>query len=665
MYPFPSNAFTVADDSTETGRRINFDIESMPVNKAGVSVDPAEWNRNDGYSPSQQIIAVVPDVDLEQTGAPPLGDLEQSLDAGSPILVIRVSTGEQHLIFAELDAQTDDPAKQALFVRPMVQFERNERYIIALRNLKNAAGELLEAPEVFRAFRDDVLTDNDYIEDRRESMEDIFSILEDVGVAREELYLAWDFNVASVENITERLLHIRDDAFAALGNTAPVFTVEEITDFAPCDDGVCEEGQHDEIAREVYGSFQIPSYLDSEEGGPGSGFFYDEPDDGLPDRIGGNNLFSAEFYCRIPRSVAEDFDLPPKAVARPSLYGHGLLGSPTEVRAGNVGVMADTHQMMFCATPWVGFAAEDAGFATVALQDFSLMPPFFDRQQQGILNFMYLARLLKHPQGLAGDPAFQAGDEPVFDTSNVYYDGNSQGGIVGGGLMGAIQDVTRGVLGVPAMSFSFFIRRSSHWATYALFMTGSGTGEDGGGYPDSLDQSFLVSMWQMLWDRSESSGYAYHIEHQPLPNTPTHSVLIQVAYGDHQVSMWGAELMARTVGATVRVPALEEGRHPDSNPYVALEPVPAGDFTGSVMTLWDDGPLGGGAENGGTAPPPTNNTGPSEPQYGEDPHELPRREAAAQLQKSEFLMPDGVGKFVDTCDPSLPCTTDGYVSGGG
>jgi hypothetical protein len=664
MLPFPSSVFTEADESTATGRRINFNIESMPANKQGVHVDPTGWNRGDGYSPSQQIVVMAPGIDLAQTGAPPLGDLEQSLDPDSPIVVIRASTGEQHLLFAELDARAEDTAQRALFIRPMVQFERGERYIVALRNLRDSSGELLEAPEVFRAFRDGTRTDNEAIEDRREAMEDLFDVLAESGIAREELYLAWDFQVASVENLTERLLHIRDDAFVALGNAAPEFTVEEVTDFAPCDSGGCGEGQHNEIAREVSGTFQVPNYLDTDDGGPGSGFFYDEPDDGLPDRLGGDNLFTANFYCRIPRSVAEDFTAPPAAVARPSLYGHGLLGSPTEVRAGNIGVMADTHQMVFCATTWVGFADEDTAFAIEALQDFSLMPDFFERQQQGLLNFMYLGRLLHHEQGLAGHPAFQAGGQPVFDTTTVYYDGNSQGGILGGALMGVIQDVTRGVLGVPAASYSFFIRRSVHWQTYGLFMGGSGTGETGGGYPDALDQSLLVSMWQMVWDAAEGSAYAYHIENDPLPDTPTHAVLLQVAYGDHQVSMWGAEMMARTIGARLRVPALEPGRHPDSNPYVALEPVPAGDYEGSVMTVWDDGPVGGGARDGGTAPPPTTNTGPFEPDFGEDPHELPRREPAAQLQKSEFLKPDGEGRFVDTCDPSLPCTMDGYVPGG-
>jgi hypothetical protein len=140
-------------------------------------------------------------------------------------------------------------------------------------------------------------------------------------------------------------------------------------------------------------------------------------------------------------------------------------------------------------------------------------------------------------------------------------------------------------------------------------------------------------------------------------------VLLQVAFGDHQVSMWSAEFMARTIGAKLRVPAVEAGRHPDSNPYVALEPVPAGDYTGSVLTIWDNGPIGGGAAGGGTAPPPITNTIPFEPDFGEDPHSEPRKDPVAQAQKSFFLMPDGEGRFVDTCDPSLPCTTDGYIPG--
>lgn len=666
LFPWPSSAFTVADDTAVTGRRVNLALASMPTNKQGVAVATAEFNRNDGFSPSQMILAQIPELDLDQTGAPRITDLSRSLETDSPVVVIRASTGEQHLIFSELDANTDDPAEQAFIIRPMVQFERGERYIVALRKLRNAAGELLEAPEVFRAFRDGTITDNTAIEARRPSMEDVFTILENAGVARDELYLAWDFNIASVENITGRMLHIRDEAFASLGGAVPGYSVTEVIDFATCGNDGCQSGEDEQIAREVSGTFMVPNFLNSDAGGPGSSFFYDTPDDGLPDRIGGDNLFEARFVCRIARSVAEDFDVAPKMQARPSLYGHGLLGSASEVKGGtgnNVDIMADTHQMMFCATDWSGFASEDVGFAIQALQDFSLLGPVFDRQQQGFLNFMYLARLLKHDMGFRNDPAFQAGGIPVFDNSNVYYDGNSQGGILGGALMGVIQDVTRGVLGVPGMGYSLLLRRSIDFEVYSTFFGGN-TGPAGGGYPSVKDQSLLLSMAQMLWDRAESSGYAYHIQNHPLPNTPAHAVLLQVAFGDHQVSMWSAEVMARTIGAYLRVPAVEEGRHPDSNPYFALPAVPAGEVTGSVLTVWDNGPVGGGGAGGGTVPPPTTNLPPFEPDYGDDPHSLPRKDALAQAQKSFFLQSPGEGKFVDTCDPALPCTTDGYLPGG-
>ncbi len=57
LLPFPSDFFTVADPSTDTGRRVNFAAASMPVNSSGVPVDPTEWNRNDGFSPGTPIMA--------------------------------------------------------------------------------------------------------------------------------------------------------------------------------------------------------------------------------------------------------------------------------------------------------------------------------------------------------------------------------------------------------------------------------------------------------------------------------------------------------------------------------------------------------------------------------------------------------------------------------
>ena len=115
LLPFPSDTFTVADDATETGRRIAFDRASMPVNKDGVAVDPTEWNRNDGFSPGQAISLHVPGLDIDASEIPSLTDIEASLADDAPIVLLDATTGDRHPYFAELDQTvTTDDARGAL-----------------------------------------------------------------------------------------------------------------------------------------------------------------------------------------------------------------------------------------------------------------------------------------------------------------------------------------------------------------------------------------------------------------------------------------------------------------------------------------------------------------------------------------------------------------------
>ena len=66
---------------------------------------------------------------------------------------------------------------------------------------------------------------------------------------------------------------------------------------------------------------------------------------------------------------------------------------------------------------------------------------------------------MDNPDGFLSDPAFHAdgttlASPPVIDTSKLYYNGNSQGGILGGALTAVSPDFTRASLGVPAMGYS-------------------------------------------------------------------------------------------------------------------------------------------------------------------------------------------------------------------
>jgi hypothetical protein len=132
---------------------------------------------------------------------------------------------------------------------------------------------------------------------------------------------------------------------------------------------------------------------------------------------------------------------------------------------------------------------------------------------------------------------------------------------------------------------------------------------------------------------------------RPLPNTPHHYVLMHVAFGDHQVADVTALIMARTIGARVRQPALADGRSPFSNPWYGLRGIPYYPYDGSALVWWDSG----------TPPSPLVNQPNRE---GADPHSHPRNEPNARVQKSEFLKPSG--GVVRVCGGG-PCFANGYT----
>ncbi|MEZ5139145.1 MAG: hypothetical protein R2711_10400 [Acidimicrobiales bacterium] len=50
LLPWPNDRFTRADPSTSTGRRLDLPADGMPANVEGAPIDPAEWDRNDGFA---------------------------------------------------------------------------------------------------------------------------------------------------------------------------------------------------------------------------------------------------------------------------------------------------------------------------------------------------------------------------------------------------------------------------------------------------------------------------------------------------------------------------------------------------------------------------------------------------------------------------------------
>jgi len=247
--------------------------------------------------------------------------------------------------------------------------------------------------------------------------------------------------------------------------------------------------------------------------------------------------------------------------------------------------MSNEHNVLFCATAWAGFASEDVPhIAGTVIPDFSKFDTVADRMQQGFLQQLLLGRALVHPQGFSSHPAFRKDGQSVIDTTRLFFDGNSQGGIMGGALTALAPDYDRAVLGVPGMNYSTLLQRSVDYDLYGSLINPA--------YPRQIERQLMFAVVQLLWDRGESDGYAHHITDRPLPNTPSHEVLMHVAFGDHQVADFTTSIMARTFGARIRQPALAPGRTPFTNPWYGIPAISSFPYDGSAVVWWGAGTPG-------------------------------------------------------------------------
>jgi len=693
LLPFPNDYFTTTDPTTATGRRIDFQLGEMPRSILGKPIDPTEWNRNDGFSPGSMVLTFVPGLDLHQTwgttglvsprnGGPNdprdhISDIGRYTAAGAPIMIVDATTGLRWPFWSELDMNASTKATERLLIlRPAKNFLEGHRYLVALRTMRDATGKVIPAGAQFAAYRKGkckLLTDPTFDTSR---CGHVNAVINQIQVAetlrgnafdRSKLFLAWDFTVASERNLSERVLHIRNDAFKKLGDTnlddgiiqgtSPKFKITTITD---------KPGDTSRL-RQVEGTITVPNYLDLPPQPPVDQIPFPVPNNPIGDTLPGqaipgirflyglnglprqNPLFptiNVPFVCTIPRAATATDP------AHAMLYGHGLLGSRFESAGGSTDRDRERN-FMPCAVNWMGFAEYDVAGALITLLDPSNMPSMIDRAQQGFLDFLYFGRALAHPQGLATNAAFKdATGHPLFQTGQLFYDGNSQGAIMGGALTALGVDFTRSVIGVTGMNYSTLLNRSSDWEgplvdpanpglpSYSSFLYTM--------FPNKQEQQLVMAILQMLWDRGEADGYAQHMTTDPLPNTPAHHVLMHAALGDFQVTNFSAEVEARTIGARVMDTALTPDRNWEINPYFGLTPMPRdgsgaiAPWNGSALVFWDSGNL----------LPPNANIPPSE--EGGDPHEDPRRDPRGGDQKAHFWL---TGDIIDVMGggPYLLC----------
>ena len=606
LLPWPNDAYTKPDATTATGRRLDIRPDSTPLNAQGVPIDVTDQNRADGFSPGSAILTFVPDLDVEATGIAPSTDIGASLNEDAPVILLDTTTGERVAYWGELDAQA--PAgEQLLMIHPATSLPEGHHFVVGIRNVRDSSNRIIPRGTAFQA----AIDGNPEPSERSGTFRKLLASLSADGINIDELYLAWDFTVASAESLSGRLLHMREIAYSELGDDgAPAFTVT----------GESEESK----MRKVDGTFLVPNFLGG-DGGPGNTFVLD--DDGMPQRSTEQPDYVAEFHCVLPLAAAE----PVPGI----VYGHGLLGTRMEV--DNLGFAAEFGWLGACATDEIGMSTADVPNLANILGDLSHFNEQADRLQQGLLNQQFLGRLMNSPSGFSRSTAFQnfAG-RPLLLAGATQFVGNSQGGVMGGAASAISSEWSRVVLGVPGINYSVLLHRSSQWPQFQSIADVS--------YPDPVDRVLGIQLIQLLWDRGENDGYAQHLTDDPYPGIEAKHVLLIEAFGDHQVSNVSTEVLARTIAATVREPALLDGRSNDVDPQWGIAPFDPANASNAVLTVWDYG----------TPPPPPNNLPPHPPEYGEDPHNGGSKEPWVLQQAVTFLQ---TGEFVEVCDGD-PCVSD-------
>lgn len=510
--PWPSNLYLVADDSTDTGARLQFGDTSLPKGKK--QIRPRAWSILDGYGVSTPILFKAPNLDLSDL--PSETDPQASWDgAVGKAQIFKVEDDESLTrvpFWAEQDLR-EDPATSLYYLRPARILDEGGRYIVMLRDLKDTSGKVFERSPAFDALvRGDTAKDP-YLKDRQARFDWVFERLESVGIERDELFLAWDFNVASHTALHGPMMQARELILDALDGGGPDMMITEIKEYQRDDPAGDEYNPY--IRYALRGKFSAPQIVKKQNIGYLLNF-NDNGDIELQDAV------EREFWVRIPyRAVGADAE--PAYLMQ---YGHGLMNAGDEISSQSQERMAEIHNYIYFASNWTGMSIPDFGAVYAALQDFSNFRYVSDNMHQGVLEFMILAKGMKHT--FFDLEELQTLEPIQAQPDNIVYSGNSQGGIYGPTYLAISPDVQFGQMGVPGSNYNMLLQRSTAFDMYA-----------GIALPmlqrDYTKLGIALAAAQSLWDMVDSSSWFLHLNKEPLYGEEKFA-LLHPARGDYQVS---------------------------------------------------------------------------------------------------------------------------------
>jgi hypothetical protein len=464
--------------------------------------------------------------------------IEASLAEDASSILIDTVTGHRVPHFAEVDSHTAAPdVTGVISIRPAVRLAHGRRYVAALRNVRNASDAVIPPTSAFVALRDGAPVLDPRLAARREPYARIMADLDRAGIPKDSLQIAWEFTTASESVVTGRLLHMRDEALAEIGDGYSPYEIDS-------------RSTTSDLVTRIEGRVTVPLYLDQDG-------FISLDARSMPIRRGTTD---AKFILEIPNIAA----------TRPCEVLQ--YGDPGYAPLGTVGAALRPYAQDKCfvtfGMEWLGYRNDhgDSSLPIVSTTsgDPSRFRKLIDLNLQAMIQQMLGLRAVL--RGLAHDErTFRSDGNPTIATTNPSYFGLYQGATLGVAYLAISPDLERGVLANTGASYSNVLARSAVYTRLLRSFLPTGF--------TPIRIPLLLGFAQLMWDRVDPGTYAPYLVENRFEGTPERSVLILNGIGDPTAPSIAGQWLARNAGIPLVTPT--------PRPHAYLLETRAENFAGS------------------------------------------------------------------------------------
>ena len=503
--PYPSDIYTHEDNTSETGIGANFPtgiISEELFEEIPTSLTPEiVYNGSNGFSAATSVLFELPKAP-DPTTVP--------ADGGDTVVAFNLDTGERVPILV----QYSDYARSIYVLRPShiieiyarSRWKFSNRYVVAVTNNLRTASGGSHIPSA--GFIDGIANSGSRLSNYYGPTLDF---LENQGIDRDDLIDLTFFTVRSENDVTGRITKLTDYVYNADHPVRNMIVTYPWTG---------------NVAAHVRGDLWVHNFRNSD-----GGVYYDL------DEVKGHWI---RFHLALPW-VAKYKQVPI------SIYGHGL-GAMKEADSGVVA----SNAKLGIATVSIDHPNHgtrilaDGGYvmAMVSPSDAAMLSGI---AAQSTIDFMSLLKAIRTSIGaidvlpkrswstFISTPAYNGDGIAEIDTSNIFYQGTSLGGVLGSTFIALAPDLKGAFLQVTGVGFSNMLSNSMIWEGYfSHLMPRKASG---------AEAMLMKSALQHEGDYADAINFIHYFRNPP--NTTTAKpVAVVIGEGDSVVPNFTSAAMA-------------------------------------------------------------------------------------------------------------------------